>query len=417
MLKPHPQPNTSHPPSHFLQPTTAATTNSSPSKRKRGLPAISTIPPTPPRSSPAPDYIPDTNNSSNNDSEDDMRLNINIPGAPIIRHEIATGEGREEGASSPRTKVAYNFQGLKLEDAGAGLRRGFGGLDLDGPAVRKERSFGGNEMGVDGAFDEGDLIPMGGEVDMERIMGDGDGDLDQQVARKRVKVVQQRQKKRVEVPETPQRVGAGNGWGAGMGSGLGRRKDEEKKFGIFIGEERMVDPAIRDAARGVTLSNFVDEMVFMGNGSARIAGDSHQSHSQSHSQSPQPKSRKKRAGTPPLSSLPEGEMSNRQDKEISSLTWHDDEITGHDPTDPDDDGEGINGIGFKPTAAEAYARTQKRRQQMAEYRNREARDARKMRSERRRGSELSKASKEEQETARRVRFLEQETKAESFLET
>ena len=38
----------------------------------------------------------------------------------------------------------------------------------------------------------------------------------------------------------------------------------------------------------------------------------------------------------------------------ASMTWHDSEITGHlwNPgTDMDDDGEGINGIGFRPTAA------------------------------------------------------------------
>lgn len=99
------------------------------------------------------------------------------------------------------------------------------------------------------------------------------------------------------------------------------------------------------------------------------------------------------------------------DEERAALTWHDDEITGHNPDDPDDDGEGINGIGFKPTPAIAYARTEKRRQQMLEYKNREAREARAKRSERRRVSEVSKSSREEEETARRVRFLEAEVKS------
>ncbi|KAF2752016.1 hypothetical protein M011DRAFT_473298 [Sporormia fimetaria CBS 119925] len=70
-----------------------------------------------------------------------------------------------------------------------------------------------------------------------------------------------------------------------------------------------------------------------------------------------------------------------------SLTWQDSEITGHlaDPsTEPDDDGTGINGIGFKPTPAIAYARAQKRRQQLIEWRARETREARAKRSERRR---------------------------------
>ncbi|KAF2266187.1 hypothetical protein CC78DRAFT_161438 [Lojkania enalia] len=71
----------------------------------------------------------------------------------------------------------------------------------------------------------------------------------------------------------------------------------------------------------------------------------------------------------------------------SSLTWQDSEITGHltDPSiDPEDDGTGLNGIGFKPTPALAYARAQKRRQQLIEWRARESRDARAKRSERRR---------------------------------
>ncbi|KAL4980666.1 hypothetical protein BDW66DRAFT_36335 [Aspergillus desertorum] len=65
------------------------------------------------------------------------------------------------------------------------------------------------------------------------------------------------------------------------------------------------------------------------------------------------------------------------------LTWSDSEITGHNPTDPDDDGYGINGIGFKPTAAIAWARSQKRKKQVAEWKNREAREARERRRERR----------------------------------
>jgi hypothetical protein len=91
--------------------------------------------------------------------------------------------------------------------------------------------------------------------------------------------------------------------------------------------------------------------------------------SKSKSGPQQPRSRKK-SPSPPL----------------SSLTWKDSEITGHliDPsTDPDDDGTGINGIGFKPTPALAYARAQKRRQQVMDWRAREAREARAKRSQRR----------------------------------
>jgi hypothetical protein len=69
--------------------------------------------------------------------------------------------------------------------------------------------------------------------------------------------------------------------------------------------------------------------------------------------------------------------------ELSDEFWHDSEITGHNPDDPEDDGYGINGIGFRPTTALAWSRSQQRKQQLTEYKNREARDARQHRSERR----------------------------------
>ncbi|KAL9109643.1 MAG: hypothetical protein Q9227_005680 [Pyrenula ochraceoflavens] len=95
------------------------------------------------------------------------------------------------------------------------------------------------------------------------------------------------------------------------------------------------------------------------------------------------------------------------------LTWHDSEITGHDPKDPNDDGYGINGIGFKPTPAIAWARSQRRKQQVAEYKTREAREARHRRSERRRTegweAAVSDATSRDDETEKtkkavRVRF-------------
>jgi hypothetical protein len=81
----------------------------------------------------------------------------------------------------------------------------------------------------------------------------------------------------------------------------------------------------------------------------------------------------------------------------SALTWHDSEITGHlaDPsTDPDDDGTGLNGIGFKPTPAIAYARSQKRRQQLNDWKARETREARAKRHDRRRRGVGGTASRE-----------------------
>jgi hypothetical protein len=69
--------------------------------------------------------------------------------------------------------------------------------------------------------------------------------------------------------------------------------------------------------------------------------------------------------------------------DLSALTWQDSEITGHLALDPDDDGYGINGVGFKPTPAQIYARSERRRQQVLEWRSREAKEARQRRAEER----------------------------------
>lgn len=298
--------------------------------------------------------------------------------APIVANEDSgPSMSAGNGGGSPRTKVAYNFQGLRLEDAGDVAR-----LDLSGIGGRKALPS----------------LPMDEEA----------------CVRKRVKILSEskdrmedgdRERER-EVPETPDVARV-------------REKGREKKFAVVIGKERVsgaLDPVIGETASGVVLSNEVDPVIFRGSGGGQVAklkGAGLQRAYPSINRLADSKSRaKKRAGTPPVGGKGEdGEGMRIVDEERAALTWHDDEITGHDPDDPDDDGEGINGIGFKPTPAEAYVRAQKRRAQMAEYRNREAREARKMRSERRRGSEIAKASREEAETARRVRFMEAEAKS------
>jgi len=88
--------------------------------------------------------------------------------------------------------------------------------------------------------------------------------------------------------------------------------------------------------------------------------------------SEEPPASKRRAKSPPL------RCSN------SDQYWHESEITGYSPDDPNDDGYGINGVGFKPSPAIAWSRSQRRKQQLADYRSREAREARQRRSERRR---------------------------------
>lgn len=195
-----------------------------------------------------------------------------------------------------------------------------------------------------------------------------------------------------------------------------------RSFHIVIGPERTVDPMVVEKAGKVVLHNEIDPVIFKGPPESRIRAEDQLGRATpsidrpSDSKSRAPSNRQ---GTPPLFGSADAsvEMQDGEgeattiDPDRAALTWHDDEITGHNPDDPDDDGEGINGIGFRPTPAIAHARMEKRRLQMVEYKNREAREARAKRSERRRGSGLSKASREEEETARRVRFLEAEVKS------
>lgn len=97
-----------------------------------------------------------------------------------------------------------------------------------------------------------------------------------------------------------------------------------------------------------------------------------------------PPSRRKSQGQSQLNKGEEEEEAIIVDPVRAALTWQEDEITIYDPQDKDDDGTGINGIGFKPTAAIAYQRAQKRRQQLAEYKKREESEARARRNQRRR---------------------------------
>ncbi|EFY91960.1 hypothetical protein J3458_018918 [Metarhizium acridum] len=135
--------------------------------------------------------------------------------------------------------------------------------------------------------------------------------------------------------------------------------------------------------------------------------------------------RRRRAGTPPLKLHKSPKKAKNDSVEASeapvadeddiivdpvraALTWHDDEITVYDPNDKDDDGTGINGVGFKPTPAIAEARAIRRRHQMAEYRKREESEARARRSQRRRGEEPLSARLKKKSPSRKVRFVDSE---------
>lgn len=93
-----------------------------------------------------------------------------------------------------------------------------------------------------------------------------------------------------------------------------------------------------------------------------------------------------------------------------NMTWQEDEITGHDiDSTADDDGEGINGIGFIPTPAMVTKRSEWRRRQITEWRARESKEARQRRYDKRKSSHRDSAiSLEEGGSFKRrmVRFAE-----------
>ncbi|KAM3081231.1 hypothetical protein ACMFMF_003145 [Clarireedia jacksonii] len=172
---------------------------------------------------------------------------------------------------------------------------------------------------------------------------------------------------------------------------------------MFIKEQKL-ESILGDADKGFKLHNEVDPVIFQaGKGRAKKIGELARAYPSINRLADSQSRRRKRAGSPPTSAAGESlEERVIVDPDRAAMTWHDDEITGHRPNDPDDDGEGINGIGFRPTAAIAYARAEKRKQAMADYRSREAKEARARRMERRKGDERAKANAEaEADTAAR----------------
>lgn len=118
--------------------------------------------------------------------------------------------------------------------------------------------------------------------------------------------------------------------------------------------------------------------------------------------------------SPQLQPIPSPTLSPHR-TDSPTLWWKDTEITGHDPKDPTDDGYGINGIGFIPTPAVEEARIRLRKRQLAEWKNREAKEARQRRIDRRRnrnvgigdrGEILADLSMDEVKQVKKVRFLE-----------
>ncbi|EPE35728.1 hypothetical protein GLAREA_05065 [Glarea lozoyensis ATCC 20868] len=308
------------------------------------------------RNTPGPPTPP-----SSSPTKTKMKLNTNVMSSP-------QDDGR---AGSPRTKVANHFQSLQIDDARVSK------LDLKRPMLSADEVMTGQT--------------------------DGTSDDDNSNTRKRVKVL--------EIPETPDVH-------AKRKANTTKQHLVAPKFTLAINRGPPQD-GTSFGSGSPQIQGEMDPVIFKsGNPLGKLKSGALKRAYPSINRLSNSKSRsRKRSGTPPLHSSATGDSESDDppkivDPERAAQTWHDDEITGHDPSDPEDDGEGINGIGFKPTAAEAYARAQKRKSQMADYKSREAREARARRNERRRGKE--KADREESKE-RRVHFSEAEKLAIQFI--
>ncbi|KAI1443216.1 hypothetical protein F5Y02DRAFT_225905 [Annulohypoxylon stygium] len=305
--------------------------------------------------------------------------------------ERSRNDTLEDGNSSPRSKVAQQFRELALGSGGGVTDQD----KTDGTVIMGNRSGTGAGAGSDEAspqpaadsprfspelpvfdFDGGNRSSMSAE-DMQV-----DGD-DNNASRKRVKL-----------PDQPNQPNSSEMRLAGEQSTTDFSSLQQRSESPSFTPQTVIEPSILRLMKNDGL------------GRLQKSYPSINRLSESKSRN------RKRAGTPPLIKRKTTEPSAEEGPVIidpirASLTWHEDEITVYDPEDKDDDGTGINGIGFKPTPAIAYARAQKRRQQLADYRKREESEARARRNQRRR-QQLGNAAQLERRHMARVRFSDAE---------
>ncbi|TLD09410.1 uncharacterized protein PgNI_07093 [Pyricularia grisea] len=294
----------------------------------------------------------------------------------------------EDGNSSPRSKVARKFQGLALgvvaTDSGAGtLASSSKPLDADSTSGTAKHS-------ADESF--------GSSKDMNYISFEGQAD-DGSTMRRRLKLP--------DTTETTPRkhdvalAGASVIHTSSVFAPILDKSPENKV------NSSATDSSTTDPTKIAEVSGSMAHQIKAGPGNSLFKGHRH------------------RVGPPLVGAKTSGDGNATEDSDMAvvdpvraALTWHEDEITIYDPNDEDDDGVGINGIGFRPTAAIAHARSMKRRQQLAEYKKREEREARARRTLRRRtspklGGEAAKVpdgdtklTQSPEPPARRVRFTE-----------
>ncbi|KAI1451733.1 hypothetical protein F4805DRAFT_74760 [Annulohypoxylon moriforme] len=300
----------------------------------------------------------------------------------------------EDGNSSPRSKVAQQFGELALESGGGVTHND----KTDGTVVMGNKSGTGAGAGTDEASPQSVVDSPRFSPELPIFDFDGGSGSSMSAEDMQLDDDDNPSRKRVKLPDEPNQPYPQNAGAMGL-NGDASTSDvnslQQRSESPNFTPQTVVDPSI------------VRLLKSEGSGRLQKSYPSINRLSDSKSRS------RKRAGTPPLTKRKATDPSIEEEPIIidpvrASLTWHEDEITVYDPEDKDDDGTGINGIGFKPTPAIAYARAQKRRQQLAEYRKREESEARARRNQRRRQQLGSAAQLERQHSMVRVRFSEAE---------
>lgn len=282
-----------------------------------------------------------------------------------------------EGSNSPRSRVAHQFRDLVLADGGGGAAAAAAPvlhLPSATSSTRNDSDSGGTRHGNDlrqlknppvifdfegaSSSDSGSIGTSSCTRPQQPMELDDDQD---PVLRKRVKLPDME-------PETSDPA---TGGGASDKAGGPVHVDLNGRLSLDAG----IDPYILKTAKAAEVGSLQKSYPSIN----RLGVAKSRAH---RSTSTPPLGASRRSKTV-VEAVEEDEVIV-VDPVRADLTWHENEITVYDAEDKDDDGTGLNGIGFKPTAAVAHARAQKRRQQLQEYKKREESDARARRNQRRR---------------------------------
>lgn len=330
-----------------------------------------------------------------------------VPSQLNIHFSFEVSQGLlSDGGDSPRTKVAHRFRGLALADSGGGAAAADGRVhDTESDPGRDTTDADTDKMDVD---EDESKMRKRSKFTPPSVPSDGSPRPKHQT----LPLIQpqpqpQLSAERVEIPETP----AVQKTEPQIVAGPESRSVLDNGNVLFKPLPAFSEPAADNAAPTA--------------GPAKVPSTKQSSAANNRPLESLKSKGRRRAGTPPLAASaskprnpdqPSDAAAEVIDPIRAALTWHEDEITVYDPDDEDDDGVGINGIGFKPTPAIAYARTMKRKQQLAEYKKREEREARARRSSRRRGSpdrapKMQRRESASTENARKVHFTDSESAA------